>query len=76
MAWFGKAPLKHLRYLHPEINPDWLDYLEQRNAEGDYFQKGIAFILEQDYTDEVKLRLISYNLEHKRSQDIQYEEEL
>lgn len=70
---FYKIPLKHTSIFSGVVREQWIDYIEERKAEGDYFQATIAFILSQGYNAEDTIHAIKEVLAYKERGDNFYE---
>ena len=66
---FYKIPTKHTHIFSGVVREEWIDYIEQRKVEGDYFQIAIAFILSKGYAPEEALQYIKLILDKKEKED-------
>lgn len=73
MFTFYKIPLKYTSLHSGEVTDEWVDYIEERNAEAAYFQETIAFILSKGYNAEDTTRAIKEALDYKEKGDGYYE---
>jgi len=75
MFTFYKIPTKHTHIFSGVVREEWINYIEERKAEGDYFQFSIEFILNKGYTPEETVKHINAVVAYKKNVDSSYQEE-
>jgi hypothetical protein len=74
MFTFYRIPTKHTHIFSGVVREEWINYIEERKAEGDYFQFSIEFILNKGYTPEETIRYIKEAVDYKNKVDSSYQE--